>query len=171
YRSGSSASTTRAASDGGTEILTTHGQSASSAAAPVCRQNDRDSPSASVAAPARPRRSTRPRTRAATDAEKPSILSAAPCAGRNAAADTSCGEPSACASTSTADAASRDGSNTVDSVSGAGATRTVTEASTASVPHEPAISFGRSYPVTFFTTRPPALNGTPSPLTAAKPRK
>ena len=66
--------------------------------------------------------------------------------------------------------ASRPDSNRLASALGAGSTLIVTSVRTASVPHDPAISLDRSYPVTFFTTRPPALMISPRPVTAAIPR-
>ena len=42
---------------------------------------------------------------------------------------------------------------------------------TARVPCEPAMSFDRSYPVTFFITWPPDLKISPRPETARKPSR
>ena len=53
---------------------------------------------------------------------------------------------------------------------GGGQTLKVRSVTTASVPHEPAINFDMSYPVTFLTTRPPDLNASPLPETALMPR-
>ena len=72
---------------------------------------------------------------------------------------------------STALAGSRPRIRSVSSVSAAGSTLIVTSVMAASVPQEPAISLQRSYPVTFFTTRPPDLKVSPRPDTAEKPRK
>ena len=68
-------------------------------------------------------------------------------------------------------AGSRPRIRSVSSVSAAGSTLIVTSVMAASVPQEPAINLHRSYPVTFFTTRPPDLKVSPRPDTAAKPRK
>ena len=69
----------------------------------------------------------------------------------------------------TAVVASTQAANTVRVFSGAGKTLTVISVMTPSVPHDPAISLHKSYPVTFFTTRPPDLNNSPRPETAATP--
>ena len=53
--------------------------------------------------------------------------------------------------------------------SGAGDTRKVSSVSTPSVPKAPHISLGRSKPVTFLMTRPPAAIASPLPLTKRQP--
>ena len=86
--------------------------------------------------------------------------------GRCAAPDTSRALARAAVIARTPAASSRPKTATVRASSGAGRARTVSSVSAASVPKDPAISFERSKPVTFLTTRPPDLKGSPRPLTA-----
>ncbi len=88
-----------------------------------------------------------------------------------AAPDTSWGDPSALVMAAVAARSSRPNSTSVASVSGRGRTFSVTSVMIPSVPHDPASSLQRSYPVTFLTTRPPDLNVSPRPDTAVTPRK
>jgi hypothetical protein len=53
--------------------------------------------------------------------------------------------------------------------SGAGFTLSVNGVRTANVPNERVSSLQKSYPATFYTPRPPPLNGVPRPSTALMP--
>ena len=92
-------------------------------------------------------------------------------AGRCAAPLVSKGEPTAAQSASTARPSSRPGRTSVAERSGIGSTLKVTSVRNPSVPQEPAISFTRSSPVTFFITRPPDFIASPRPLTKRTPMR
>ena len=90
--------------------------------------------------------------------------------GRWAAAETAAGNASAALISRLAAWSDSPRNSTVVSVRGRGSTRMVIVMSTASVPQDPAISLGKSNPVTFLTTAPPPLSASPRPETAVKPR-
>ena len=94
---------------------------------------------------------------------------AATSAGRCAAPDTSKALDSAAVIARPPASSSSPRTARVRVSSGAGSARTVSSVIAASVPNDPVMSFDRSKPVTFLTTRPPALNGSPRPLTAWNP--
>jgi len=71
----------------------------------------------------------------------------------------------------TARVSSRPCSINVSVVWGLGRTLKIASVIRPSVPHEPAKSFTRSRPVTFFITRPPDLINSPSPLMKRMPIK
>jgi len=81
------------------------------------------------------------------------------------------GEPSAAVITRFAVTSSSPRKARVRSLSGRGITFRVTSVITASVPQDPASNLQRSYPVTFFTTRPPALKLSPKPDTPCAPNR